>query len=130
MTFFAKLAAAVFAATVLYTNASARPQLAPADEYFGRMKMSVLEIGNRINDLNRRNDDNIIHDAGLTEDAIRDWEHNYPADPWLSKDIASLVHIYAKLHTPAARRHVRSTTSWLQKRYAYYHTVLARHIKH
>jgi hypothetical protein len=97
MTFSIALAAAVLAASLTH--------LAPADEYFGRMKMSVLEIGNRLSDLDRRahytksqDIPNIIHDAGLTRDAIRDWQRKYPADPWLIKDITKLRKIYALTH--------------------------------
>jgi hypothetical protein len=130
----ANIAAGLLAAAVLTANASARPSIAPADEYFGHMKMSILEIGNRLHDLARRTAGpqpaGIVHDATLAEDAIRDWERKYPADPWLAKDVASLVRIYAQLHTPDAQRHLRTSTSWLQKRYARYHEILAHDITH
>lgn len=113
-----RIAALLFAVLIVHANASAKARLAPADEYFGRMKMSVLEIGNRLHDLSRRNSapaSNVLHDAALTEDAMHAWEDKYPADPWLSKDISSLARIYAQLHTPAAQRRYRTTTSWLRR---------------
>jgi hypothetical protein len=129
MSLLAKVTAAALAAGILFANASARPRLAPADEYFGRMKMSVLEIRNRLNDLDRRSNSstpdqktNILHDAGLTENALKDWEHKYPGDPWLSKDIASLARIHVHLRAPSDQ--------WLQNRYRHYRTLLAHYIAH
>jgi hypothetical protein len=80
---------------------AAHVRLAPADEYFGRQKMSILEVGNRLRDMTRRLHDNgasaqdIMHTALMTDDAMRDWQRKYPADPWLRKDRAALSHIYA-----------------------------------
>lgn len=103
MSFTIRIATALLIAATLCANASARARLAPADEYFGRTKMSVLEIRNRIHDLERRQDASVPHDAGLTEDAIRDWQRKYPGDPWLPKDIASLARIYSRYHAILAR---------------------------
>ncbi|HEV3154209.1 MAG TPA: hypothetical protein VGZ02_10430 [Candidatus Baltobacteraceae bacterium] len=78
-------------------------RLAPADEYFGRQKMSILEIGNRLRDLNircayhDRNVPDMLHSASMAEDAMRDWHAKYPADPWLRKDRLALAHIYTLL---------------------------------
>jgi hypothetical protein len=48
-------AAALLPGVLLWAEvAEARPRLAPADEYFGRARMSPLEITNRINDAERR----------------------------------------------------------------------------
>lgn len=102
----------------------ARTRVAPADEYFGRMKMSILEIGNRLHDLSYREEHNgmaaknVLHDAEMTEDAIRDWERKYPADPWLARDVAGLVHVYAKLPVGAARSRAHLCLYWLERRYA------------
>jgi hypothetical protein len=106
-----------------YVGAAARSRVAPADEYFGRMKMSILEIGNRLRDTTIRAArggamaDSLMHDALATEDAIRDWERKYPADPWLARDVAMLVHIYAQLQTAPAVAHRHVCLTWLQTRY-------------
>ncbi|HEY8298738.1 MAG TPA: hypothetical protein VIG32_12040 [Candidatus Baltobacteraceae bacterium] len=106
-----------------YAAAGARYRVAPADEYFGHMKMSILEIGNRLRDVSNNEDrrarpaDSILHDTLLTEDAIHDWEHKYPADPWLARDVARLVHIYARLQTPASMGRMHRCMSWLSYRY-------------
>ncbi|HZT14152.1 MAG TPA: hypothetical protein VFA29_15235 [Candidatus Baltobacteraceae bacterium] len=79
-------------------------RLAPADEYFGRQKMSILEIGNRLRDLAARvryaNSDasDLMNTAAMTEDAMRDWQRKYPGDPWLKRDRSQLALVYKALH--------------------------------
>jgi hypothetical protein len=92
---------------------SAHVRLAPADEYFGRQKMSILEIRNRLSDLARRavdlrNAGDVPHEAALTEDALHDWERKYPGDPWLAKDLSALARLYARIHqqSPYRRNHL------------------------
>lgn len=75
-------------------------RLAPADEYFGRQKMSILEIGNRLRELSVRsrfrsaNVSDMQHIAEMTMDAMQDWQQKYPGDPWLRKDRAALTRLY------------------------------------
>ena len=65
--------------------------LAPADEYFGRLKMSVLGIRNELATLERRalgGDRNVASMSGklaLVDDAMRDWRAHYPRDTWLPR---------------------------------------------
>ena len=65
--------------------------LAPADEYFGRMKMSVLGIRNALDGIERRaagGDRNYAAMGGQlawVDDAMRDWESKYPRDTWLPR---------------------------------------------
>lgn len=107
-----------------YASSVARPKVAPADEYFGRAKMSILEIANRLRDVTARADRqagrpvDLLHDAAMTENAIHDWEHKYPADPWLARDVAKLIHIYAELAIPSATTRMHACLAWLQVRYA------------
>ena len=106
-----------------YAFAGARARLAPADEYFGRTKMSILEIGNRLREMSFRAarqiaPQNVLHDGVMTEDALSDWERKYPADPWLAKDLAQLVHVYSELSNPAASRRMHACLTWLERRYA------------
>jgi hypothetical protein len=72
---------------------------APADEYFGRLNASVLEIRNRLNDFDRRSDSEMLHPEVRSQldelqDAIVDWQHKYPADPWLPRSFAKLLREY------------------------------------
>jgi hypothetical protein len=76
---------------------------APADEYFGPFKESVLGIRNRLLDLERKADSELlIGDAtrGIdnVERAIEDWDRHYPRDPWLAGFMDRTLHIYGRAH--------------------------------
>ncbi|HTW85314.1 MAG TPA: hypothetical protein VMD91_14685 [Candidatus Sulfotelmatobacter sp.] len=98
-------------------------KVAPADEYFGRMKMSILGIRNTIKDqgLKIDADPNKAPDTfgaiALTEDAMRDWQRKYPCDSWLPTTIYALEHFYAKIHTEDGVRHVHTVWAWLRRAY-------------
>jgi hypothetical protein len=74
---------------------------APADEYFGPHNESVLEIQNRLNAFDAR-DDRAMYDpqvAASLDDlrlAIGDWQRRYPQDPWLPRSLAHLMHEYLR----------------------------------
>jgi hypothetical protein len=65
--------------------------LAPADQYFGQLKMSVLGIRNELNTLERRatsGDRDVAAMSGklaMVDDAMRDWRTHYPRDTWLPR---------------------------------------------
>jgi hypothetical protein len=98
-------------------------RVAPADEYFGRLKMSILGIRNELRDLDQRL--TYSPDAGpaalgtalFVENAIRDWEAKYPADPWLARSVYQLTHVYARIHTPDGHAKAVSALHWLVSRY-------------
>jgi hypothetical protein len=63
---------------------------APADEYFGRMKMSYLGMNNTFRDASissgdHTTDTGIINKVGLAEDALEAWAKKYPRDPQLAR---------------------------------------------
>ena len=99
-------------------------KVAPADEYFGRLKMSILGIRNTLKDLaqkadyNPSNSEQIFGSAGFAEEALHEWEHKYPSDPWLAKSVAGLVHMYSRVPTANGRAKMHAAFAWLQKRYA------------
>ncbi|MFN2449496.1 MAG: tol-pal system YbgF family protein [Candidatus Baltobacteraceae bacterium] len=106
--------------------ALAQPQhhrVAPADEYFGRLKMSILGMRNEIKDLSTRlsfNPDRggeLLGSALTVEDAIRDWEHKYPDDSWLPKSVYMLSQLYASIHTEEGQRRAAATLRWVIDRY-------------
>ncbi len=72
---------------------------APADEYFGPLSQSVLEIRNRLNDYDQR-DSRTMLDPDVTasldhlEAAVTDWQHKYPRDPWLPGVLGHLMREY------------------------------------
>jgi hypothetical protein len=98
----------------------AKCKVAPADEYFGKLKMSILGIRNTIRDQGLKVDvfpekaDSTLNAIALTEDAVRDWEHKYPCDTWLPGSIYALEHFYAKIHTADGVKHVHVTFAWLR----------------
>ncbi|HUY41004.1 MAG TPA: hypothetical protein VMV82_05495 [Candidatus Dormibacteraeota bacterium] len=76
-------------------------RMAPADEYFGRQKESVLEIRNRLDVFDHRSDDEMLepgtrHALDDLRDAIRDWERKYPGDPWLPRMLDRLTRDYQR----------------------------------
>ena len=97
------VAAAALQSTPAFAASRHTVRLAPADEYFGRQKMSILEIGNRLRDVTARagyqgrSAGDLLHTASMAEDAMRDWQRKYPGDPWLRKDRQVLAHIYKLL---------------------------------
>jgi hypothetical protein len=102
------------------TVARAKCKVAPADEYFGKLKMSILGIRNTIKDQGLKVDGDPNNAAStfnaiaLTEDAIRDWEHKYPCDSWIPGSIFALEHFYTKIHTADGVKHVHATFAWLR----------------
>jgi hypothetical protein len=102
-------AAAILSATAPAAAQPAAPKamrvaVAPADEYFGKMKLSILGIRNQIHDLTLRigfepaKAESFIGMANMTEDAMKDWERKYPHDPWIPKTLFSLERMYSVVH--------------------------------
>ena len=93
--------------------------LAPADRYFGRLKMSILGVRNSLRDLAARADENpdqaehIFDKAVLVEDALRDWQAHFPRDPWIPKYAYALAQLYDKLDMEEARARKNDTLDWL-----------------
>ena len=77
---------------------------APADEYFGRQKMSFIGINNTLRDETIRSgdyttDSDVIHKVGTAEDALNDWQRKYPHDPQLARTLFLIGKSYAKIWT-------------------------------
>ncbi len=94
-------------------------KVAPADEYFGRLKMSILGIRNTIKDEGLKIDSDIAQGATVvkscayTEDALRDWEKKYPQDTWIPHTLFTLERVYAKVDSDDARAKAKATMLWL-----------------
>lgn len=76
---------------------------APADEYFGQFKESILEIRNRLGAFEHQADSELlaagrIRDIDNVENAIEDWNRHYPRDPWLAGFIDRMLHVYGRAH--------------------------------
>jgi hypothetical protein len=101
----------MFAALTLLalTLAAASSDNAPADRYFGRLRMSALRIRYEIAQLKSRYDnhkllpENASHLAGLTGEAYYDWAGRYPKDGWLASTGINLAHLYEDLPGASAR---------------------------
>lgn len=85
--------------------------LAPADEYFGRARVSPLGIRHKIfslkDDLHhaRSQPASIQHDAETIEDALLDWTKRFPRDPWLPATAWNLAILYEELPGVDAQTH-------------------------
>ncbi|HEY4439724.1 MAG TPA: hypothetical protein VGN14_04680 [Candidatus Elarobacter sp.] len=106
-----------FAAPAL---AAPTTSMAPADRYFGRLKMSILGVRNSLRDLANRADaadsadmEHIFDKAVLVEDALRDWQSHFPRDPWIPKYTYALAQLYDKLDLEEARVRKNDTLDWL-----------------
>jgi hypothetical protein len=108
--------------------AAPRVKLAPADEYFGPLKMSVLGMRNVIHDLTIRYEptwdadhhlaNSIMSTALMTEASLHDWEHKYPADDQLARTLYLLQHLYAKIETNDAQTKAKDCAKWLVLHYS------------
>ncbi len=75
---------------------------APADEYFGRMKMSFLGMNNTFRDSaissgDHTTDQGIVNKVALAEDALNDWARRYPRDPQLARTYFLAVQVERKI---------------------------------
>lgn len=113
-----------FTGGVARADQTATVKLAPADEYFGRLKMSVLGIQNVIKDKYRSvqgdpsKTDSIFGALAMVEDAIHDWESKYPGDTWIAKDLLALELAYLAASGEKAHSIAIRIEAWLQHDYA------------
>ena len=109
------------------------PKVAPADEYFGRMKMSILGITNTIRDTGIResydpaNASKYYTSLALTEDALEDWSHKYPHDGWIPRRAYDLSHDFWRMHTPQADAQAQRCRGIMFRQFPHNHwAVIAR----
>jgi hypothetical protein len=106
-------------ATVAPVFAQPSASLAPADRYFGRLKMSILGIRNQLKDLAERvaakpeDAEHVYDKAVLVEDALHDWQKQFPRDPWIPKYSYALAQLYGKIASDDARVRRNDTLDWL-----------------
>jgi len=120
----AQQTAAQRAAAQAAARAAALLLLAPADEYFGPLKQSVVGMRNSIRELGWNYDVNhdIWHQtfvsALLTERAVRDWVKKYPHDGQIPRTIFLLQRLYTKVLSQESRDHAHAIAQWLLVSYA------------
>jgi hypothetical protein len=96
-----------------------KPKVAPADEYFGRLKMSILGIANTLKDQSLKVErepekaPSMLGAVNFTVDAIRDWQKKYPRDPWIARSLLALERFYEKINSDEARTKAKQTMTWL-----------------
>ena len=84
---------------------------APADRYFGRLKVSALRIRYETMQLKKRYEthellpDQTLHLLLLNQDAFEQWAALYPKDPWLASTGYSMAQLFAELPGGTARDH-------------------------
>ena len=106
----AAILALVFAVVPFAAQAASTSALAPADEYFGQLKMSVLGIRNELNTLERRavsergNAPALAGKLAMVDDALRDWQRHYPRDTWLPRFQAQRARVAGLIGVNAAMR--------------------------
>jgi hypothetical protein len=105
-------------------EAAAVALLAPADEYFGPLKQSVVGIRNEIRVLGWNYDVNhdiaaqTVASALLTERAIREWVKKYPRDDQVPKTLFLMQRLYTKVLSQDSRDHAHAIAQWLLLSYA------------
>lgn len=119
----------LLASNVVPSNAKVRPvgnipmsMLAPADEYFGPLKMSLLGIDNAMFNIVRRGTfvampSGTEHALDQVASAIRDWERHYPRDPGIGRAILRLHKTYAAFPDQHANALARTAAAWLLVKY-------------
>jgi hypothetical protein len=98
-------------------------KVAPVDEYFGRLKLSVLGIGNVIADMKERIEADpskaptIFGRLADTEDALHEWEQKYPRDSWIPRTLYALVVVYSEAKDERAPQLMLHAERWLADDY-------------
>ncbi|GAC1571717.1 MAG: hypothetical protein NVS3B7_02100 [Candidatus Elarobacter sp.] len=92
---------------------------APADEYFGRLGMSILGVRNKVKDLGLEADVHpdrdraVLTNALWVEDAMRDWAKRYPFDRWLPRYAYALEVMYERIPGEDAHKRAVKQVSYL-----------------
>ena len=114
-------------------HVAAAPKVAPADEYFGRMKMSILGITNSIRDTGVREGYDPQHASqyyntlAMTENAVEDWAHKYPQDSWIPRRAYDLSHEFWRMHTPDANAEAQRCRTILFRQFPHNHYAVLAH---
>lgn len=122
---FSALTAVLLVASLAPASAqAANRRVAPADEYFGPLKMSVLGIRNTLRDETTRlasarppEPAAAYSHAALVERSVQDWEAKYPEDTWLPRTVFALEHLFAQIPNAKSQDHAADVASWLIARY-------------
>jgi len=109
----------LFVAASLPASADTHSATAPADEYFGPQKISVLGVRTMLDRATTRldygvgNDDATVHSVELAETTMHAWQTRYPNDYWLPRMYAKLQTIYARMSSPQTKLRAADIASLL-----------------
>jgi hypothetical protein len=104
---------------------------APADEYFGPLRLSVIGMRNNLTDTASRIERgefdaaSTLKHLALVEASLRDWEARYPGDSWLPHMVWNLHRAYRSMPTDEAALRSIDAASWLMRNYASSHEAQA-----
>jgi hypothetical protein len=96
---------------------------APADQYFGKLKMSALRVRYETMQLKERYEthqllpDQTLHLLLLNEDAYMDWARRYPTDSWLPSTGYAMALLYAELPGTQARDHAVGLLTYVKSHF-------------
>jgi len=105
---------------------------APADEYFGKMKMSFLGINNTFRDETIMAgpytiDNGIITKVTFADDAMRAWMAKYPNDPQLARTFYLGIIMFKKIYTQEYQDKAWDYMSLIQRKFP--STFFAKQVK-
>lgn len=113
---------AVFSVVLLFTQLAAATS-APADRYFGKLKMSALRIRYETMQLKKRYEthellpDQTLHLLLLNQDAFSQWALLYPKDPWLASTGYEMAQLYGELPGETARDHAVALFAYVKSHF-------------
>ena len=94
--------------------------LAPADRYFGQLKMSVLGIRNAIKDISLRANvaaagdmKTLFRKLTFVEDALTDLKAQFPKDSWIPQFGLNLAQTFLKMHIADAAVRANDAIDWV-----------------
>jgi len=95
---------------------------APADEYFGALKYSPLGVRNEVVRINRYLDkgwgDRMESDALQVDDAVEDWQRQYPHDTTLPRTLLDAYQLLQRLQTEKTKAAAERVKMLLLVQYA------------
>jgi hypothetical protein len=95
---------------------------APADEYFGHTKLSPIGVRNELIRINKYLDagwgDRMAGDALWVDDALLDWQHQYPHDPTIARHLLDLYKMLVRVDAAQTRPEAAKVRSLLLVQYA------------
>jgi hypothetical protein len=110
------------AATVIVTAHPLTPTDAPADEYFGRFKLSNLGVRNIIHAFFVEGDSPLALPLerarmGEVDSALNEWSDKYPRDPWLQREVFSYATVLAGKGDPQTSMRALDLLMQAERRY-------------